>query len=610
MIRRLQLHQWRSYEHLDVEFGEGTTFIVSPNAVGKTSLVMALAWAVYGDDSGVAARDCVRAGADEAWVQVDMALPSGSLLSVRREIPLRGRQRVAVTLDGAKIPAKDLPAVYATEFKVPAPIAARLSLMASAGGHSSGQTLNLEDHLYRAFGVQDLVANAKLARAAARQATRAREALGKTVKERLENRMAVEADITSLKDRLAVARDEAVELERRFSEMDRQRQKAMRLAGRHERLRSSEALFHELIQQARSAADVLVGESAEPGDLAAELATSIIDAQAHLDEAVEADIAARAAASAARTALGLLEGPNAACPTCLRAIGDDEHTRAVADHRQRLHAAEADARRHAEATRAYRERLDALHSILAKLEQLEVPQVDIRPEHIPPIGQLDREHAELREQLADANREAGRIEGELEQREHLLSEDDRAVQQDRQLVRGYRQEAVAEAAARALEAAADRTVEALIEPIKSEVRWRWKRLFQDDGLTLKADGSMVRIIEGRELGWESLSGGEQTWARIVAHLLILASSTQLPFAWFDEPLERLDPKFRHSVAATLATATQSRHPRQLIVTTYENALANQLADDVLDAHVINVRQASNWTSTPAATSSRRSPTSS
>ena len=96
--------------------------------------------------------------------------------------------------------------------------------------------------------------------------------------------------------------------------------------------------------------------------------------------------------------------------------------------------------------------------------------------------------------------------------------------------------------------------------------------------------------DGEELPWDTLSGGEQTWARIVTHLIVMGTTTSLPFAWFDEPLEHLDPQLRHAVAATLATATRGGSPRQLLVTTYEHSIAQQLADDTDGATIIAIRE--------------------
>ena len=70
----------------------------------------------------------------------------------------------------------------------------------------------------------------------------------------------------------------------------------------------------------------------------------------------------------------------------------------------------------------------------------------------------------------------------------------------------------------------------------------------------------------------------------------MATTTSLPFAWFDEPLEHLDPQLRHAVAATLATATGGGSPRQLLVTTYEHAIAQQLAENTDGAEIIAIRE--------------------
>jgi len=47
MISHLSLRHWRSYDTLDLDFGSGTTFVVAPNGVGKTSLVLGLASVSY-----------------------------------------------------------------------------------------------------------------------------------------------------------------------------------------------------------------------------------------------------------------------------------------------------------------------------------------------------------------------------------------------------------------------------------------------------------------------------------------------------------------------------------------------------------------------------------
>lgn len=71
---------------------------------------------------------------------------------------------------------------------------------------------------------------------------------------------------------------------------------------------------------------------------------------------------------------------------------------------------------------------------------------------------------------------------------------------------------------------------------------------------------------------------------------MLRSSTTLPFAWLDEPLEHLDPRARRIVATDLAKSTRSGRPAQMIITTYEHTLARQLADDLPGTHLRHINR--------------------
>ena len=53
MIRRLRIQGWRAFDDVTLELGEGLTFVVADNGVGKTSLVQAASWGLYGGLSQV-----------------------------------------------------------------------------------------------------------------------------------------------------------------------------------------------------------------------------------------------------------------------------------------------------------------------------------------------------------------------------------------------------------------------------------------------------------------------------------------------------------------------------------------------------------------------------
>ena len=82
MIQRLELQNWRAYDRLDLEFGPGATFVVASNGIGKTSLIMAAAWGIFGDIAGVKGADEIR-----VW-RVGEAIHANIPRSVVKEPPV------------------------------------------------------------------------------------------------------------------------------------------------------------------------------------------------------------------------------------------------------------------------------------------------------------------------------------------------------------------------------------------------------------------------------------------------------------------------------------------------------------------------------------------
>lgn len=592
MIRRLYLTQWRSYDHLDIALEPGTTFVVAPNGVGKSSLVMAMAWGVYGDYSAIDARECIRGNATEASVGVELELPSGRHVTIERTVRLKGKGRFTASVDGESLAADALSQLYEDEFSVAPAVAARLALMAGRGDPAAPSTLNLEDHLYRAFGVDNLVVNAQTARQAATRAARVRKETRASDRQRLADREQTGIELASAENDAAAARRSAAEAKAALNECANELETARRLAAHEAEVKHREALVQDLLAAVRATLD----EDAETGlDSPERVQERIVGQLAELEvqdaRTSEDERSSQVAKAAAELALNLLATPTPTCPTCLRPLDGHELEHAIAQQRALRDEAEDELRSISVRLSTTRERMARLRELVDQLERLAPPQPPTIAGAPRQVDELEDQHARLLEQLEQANQHLGDAEARMARLQKSLDDDDHAAQQNEVLVQAFRDEALAEAAATAIEAARDRAVEALIEPIAHEVRSRWKRLFDDDGLVLKPDGSMIRLIAGRELSWASLSGGEQAWARIIAHLLIVGSSTTLPFVWFDEPLEHLDPRLRATAAATLAGATQHGGPRQLIVTTYEDALAEQLAAGRRDAHLVRVRPA-------------------
>jgi exonuclease SbcC len=59
-LRRLRLENFRQFAQTEIEFGQGITGVVGPNGVGKTTLLEAIAWAIYGVPAVRGDKDSIR----------------------------------------------------------------------------------------------------------------------------------------------------------------------------------------------------------------------------------------------------------------------------------------------------------------------------------------------------------------------------------------------------------------------------------------------------------------------------------------------------------------------------------------------------------------------
>ena len=589
MIHQLRLRNWRSYEDLDLRLDPGTTFVVAPNGVGKTSLVYGLSWGVFGQHSGVDPRTCIRAGAEGAEVQVDFELPGGRHLSISRTVKRRGTPTATYEIDGARLSESSALTEMEQALGTDLSVASRLSMMLGGGHIAASSTLSLESHLHHAFGVAHLLSTAETAQSIAREAEKARTAFRSTTRQGMENRAALESEITALEVQITHLRQRGTELERVRDAAAAQRslvERHLALAGQLEQYEQQHTLLMATIQDA-------LGRPVRPDSkesIKSELSTELETSERTISELTERAVAARSVITAAEQAVRLLDGDHAVCPTCMRPLPHKERTSAISAHRTQQADAQAETKHFEEARGASQTYAQAVSRLLAQLEALQPPNLLAGDINVPTRAAADAISQEASADLDEHNRQLGGAQSRLESLKSQIASDDQIQLEERNLRVAYRREAAAFAGAKVLREAADHVIKSRIEPMADEVRGRWKHLFTNNGLTFRPDGSITRLRDGEELGWDTLSGGERTWARIVTHLIVMGITTSLPFAWFDEPLEHLDPQLRHAVAATLATATRGGSPRQLLVTTYEHGIAQQLAADIEGTAIIAIRE--------------------
>nr|MBA3258444.1 SMC family ATPase [Gemmatimonadales bacterium] len=78
-ISRIRLANFRQHENTELDLGAGLTGIIGPNGVGKTTILEAIAWAMYGMPAARGSRETIRrrGAPPRAKVEVEMEFALG-----------------------------------------------------------------------------------------------------------------------------------------------------------------------------------------------------------------------------------------------------------------------------------------------------------------------------------------------------------------------------------------------------------------------------------------------------------------------------------------------------------------------------------------------------
>lgn len=574
MIRRLRLENWRAYDTLDVKLGPGTTFVVAPNGVGKTSLVEAAAWALFGDDAAPADRP-VRAGATGATVQIELELPDERILSVTRvrpEKPARRGPDPVVLVNGAPAAANSLPELLRDEFGADPAFLARVVMPRP---HTQSPDLDgggLSSHLCRLFGVETLLAASSevdVRLKGHQRLIRTAKQGGKVDKARLSELTAAQSAAATRRADAKAAHDEA--------------RRAVAAAEAHARSQEAARAWDDLSRARDEALAVavdqasgLIGTRVAEENLVEGLAAATAAARAELAaaaRAIGANEAQQAAIEAATAGLDAAEGD---CPVCRRPLDEPTTAAARAAQARDLKRLRRERDALAETEAAAIARIDALTA--AATAAAAVPRVGPRPTPPAVLEAADLETALETETATMAALVAATAASDNATAALAAAVDDETAHNA--LVELFATEAVLLAARNTINETARVFVDRTVTPIAEELGPRWSAILPGRGdVAVSGAGALTRPLQGEDLAFDTFSGGERTVALVLLRLLVVQMTTKASFCWFDEPLEHLDPDVRRQVASLLAGAGSSPPLRQVLLTTYEQPLAERLAAD-------------------------------
>ncbi len=613
MIRHVALWNWKAFERLDLDLPEGTSFIVARNGVGKTSLLQALHFGLFGDrrllSSGSGVERAVRGGVGSvARVQLTVDL-GGGLWVITRTVP--GDLAARNPLPAPSVSANGEPTtedawtdaltrasgVGLTELRLLSAIGEGGTLSLADG--KGTDNYNLVNHLSEILGVSRLRNASVQLRKAARDTSTAAD------NERLTLRVRPERSSLGEQERLMSEREplpsRLLQLEEQVAQLEHRRQlrvawgtwrareeavqDQVRAAGK--RLRATwldhRAVLNELVGGHPGVAQI-------PADASAAATIEILtdvqrDGRDLLDELRgQRDLRLRAVGGleARRAsidgALQLLSEATAICPTCRQPLTAEAAERARAEHlreRDALLSTES-------AAREVTTRADAAISALSGVVNDPLPTPMAPPtEQLPEVSEDQDEAA-----LTSLTEELGQVRTRLQEIDASL----RALQVDaqqraadaalsRRLVAQYRKADLAAVTADAFTRLADSICRERINPLAELLGKRWSEMWPGrPSLTLDlGSGELIASVADAQLSLSDLSGGERAVAIVLLRLLALQSASNSPILLMDEPLEHLDPRNRRLLASLLVAATGTpAPPRQVLVTTYEESVTRRL----------------------------------
>jgi DNA repair exonuclease SbcCD ATPase subunit len=580
VIIRVRLTNWKAYDHFDIELASGTTFLIAPNGIGKSSFMDAVSWAL--DPNAKPDHLRMRRLAATTSVTVDLRVGTTDV-AITRTLT-RGRGATPILGGTASIGGEAYEVSAALEWLAAAwntdPGFLYRSAFLSDRLLLEPEEPNLEQHLVRLYGLDRLREAQNSAKAAADQLE-------------LQARDAKKATRTTA-DQITVAESEASELEDAATAAAGAAANAAEDAARASgAVREAEARVRALVayedwhaKYMALAMEVegLLGDL--PSDVGLEdvLRSAEQGAQAQIVRQAERRAALMERIAAVEGALDRLHAAGGDCPICRRPLDGDSRQHAEEAH-------QADRERAAAELSALEPGPDDVAADIARLRRRlhdlgAEPGVPAEPEQdldaLRAVAATATETASAARQRADEARVRA-----LRARDRVSELRDGQNAPDP--VDMYARAGLLTAGARALGRTIEEVLSRQLGPLSDEVNRRWEALFPDrPGLQVTQRGRVLRTYDdaGDPLPFEAFSSGEKVIAKILMRLSTIGT-TAIPFIWIDEPLEHLDPTSREYVAHTLALLTADNGISQIVVTTYEDQIARRLEAE--EEHPVNLR---------------------
>jgi DNA repair exonuclease SbcCD ATPase subunit len=568
VIKYLLVRNWRGYEKFALEPEPGLTFVVAENGTGKTSLLQAASWALFGDGAALDIPDMLRLNEPDLSVQMSLDVNGQDVTLTRKWSPAsRPRESLVAEVDGESRDEASVSNMLAEIAGVSGRVLNRLWFVPEMRLVEEANLFgDIRDHLRHLLGIDSLEAAAdrtkRISNSAAKEAGQLKQA------ERLSQsqRSDAEQQASGLVARLAAIDTRLEQLRTNRGALSTE----LTSSSAWERYECERSKFSQTQGELTRRAEAL-GADPSPEAAADELRTTY----SRLDHSL-------ASVNARRDLIASIQGQLAAaestCPVCLQPITAEQAARASETHEHQVEVLATQSAELETRLRSLAERSQQITNLATEMSRLRHPEPPVVPAGRPsPDIQTEIEAVDA--EVEQTNRQRGEAAADLRHIEDALKTDELSATAEGQITTLYAAEAFAKVLSEATRATAADRVEQALTPLTEAISKQWQTFFPGKGSpAISGQGGMLLRKGSSQLKHSQFSGGEKVLASLVTRLLFVASSTGLRSIWLDEPLEHLDPVNRVKAARLMVQASQAGNRlEQIVVTTYEEGLARTLA---------------------------------
>jgi DNA repair exonuclease SbcCD ATPase subunit len=569
MIGDVRVANWKRHLQFEHSFAPGINFVLGANGMGKTSLLQAIRFGLFGADDSRDAREAIRFDATSASVQVELLGDEPAV--VGRSVDTRGRMTETLNVASATS-ADDL---LRSRFGADPAFLRSLVFLSEGDVYAPGAgNVGLDQQLESLLSMRGLT----------QLSGEIRRARGPLSKEQRSQRTALQfsrdeiahltQDEARLRTELEQLRSEEAELQEHYlAAADRARDREQ-----WTRLQADIDTWQGRVAEVARSAGLSLGDD--------ELEQSLVELDRRresLEEALRSltqqvgELVGRMAAI--RSFLGQLDqGEMQLCPLCRQSLDEAHRGNAIAEHNRELEAFAAQE----EATRAH------LVQTQADLERARATSESARrvwasrpagpPPGPPPAEDAVAQLQSSQEAVESLRTRRALVEQELLETRERLATAEASRRLEDQVTAAFREDALLEAAASGIQEFLADVRKSVMAPLAEELGQQWKAYRPDAEWSLALDdaGAICLARDGLTRPYSVLSGGEKTVAIVLLRVAMLTALTTSDVIVLDEPLEHLDPRARRLMVSSLHHAVRKGLLNQIIISTYEESLVRRL----------------------------------